>query len=59
MNAETNKAKFKSLAKAKGWMLKDLAARWGITARAMSYITANPSQRDLDAAEGLPTRKEI
>lgn len=38
----------------KGWTMKAVAARWGISPRWLSQIAANPSQRDLDAAAGLP-----
>lgn len=38
----------------KGWAMKAVAARWGISPRWLSQIAANPSQRDLDAAAGLP-----
>lgn len=48
--------KFTTVARAKGWPMKAIAERWGITPRQMSNIAANPKQRDWDALEGLPKR---
>jgi len=48
--------KFTEQAKAKGWRMKEIAERWGITQRQMSNIASSPKQRDWDALEGLSTR---
>ena len=45
---------FTTTIRAKGWLSKELAARWGITPRAMSRIAANPKQVHWDALKGLP-----
>ncbi len=46
--------KFKKIAKEKGWLLEDIAKRWGISVRQMSRVANNPKQKDLDAVNGLP-----
>jgi hypothetical protein len=43
--------------KSKGWKMKEIAERWGVTPRRMSQISANPKQKDWDAMQGLPERK--
>ena len=40
--------------KSKGWKMKDVASRWGITPRQMSNISASPGMKDWDAVDGLP-----
>lgn len=45
---------FTAEAKRRGWKMQDIAKRWGITPRQMSYIAKSPSQRDWDALNGLP-----
>ncbi len=40
--------------KRKGWKIKEVAARWGITARRMSQILKNPTYMHIDAIYGLP-----
>ena len=45
-------------AKAKGWSMKAIADRWGVTPRRMSQIAADPKQKDWDALEGLPNLRE-
>lgn len=50
---------FKSLVKSKGWLLKEVAVRWGIKPRQMSNI-AQDSNRNLyydDAVRGLDEKK--
>ncbi len=42
--------------KAKGWRMKDVAKRWGITPRRMSQIATDPKPIHWDAAAGLPRR---
>lgn len=49
---------FSKEAKAKGWKMKDIAERWGVTPRQMSNIAAKPSWKDWDALDGLPNLKE-
>lgn len=49
---------FTAQAKAKGWAMKAIAERWGVTPRRMSQIAANPKQKDWDALAGLPSKKE-
>jgi len=41
-------------ARAKGWTLKAIGERWGLKARQMSYIAANPKPIHWDALDGLP-----
>lgn len=48
---------FKLIARKKGWLLEDIAERWGISVRQMSRIANNPKQKDLDAVSGLPEPK--
>jgi len=50
---------FTSKAKAKGWPMKAIAERWGVTPRRMSQMAAEPKQKDLDALEGLPNLKDV
>jgi len=42
--------------KDKGWKLKDLAERWGFSARRLQQIAADPQPLHLDAVAGLPAR---
>lgn len=49
--------KFKEIAKGKGWLLEDIANRWGISVRQMSRVANNPKKKDLDAVNGLPAPK--
>ena len=49
---------FTKQAKAKGWPMKAIAERWGVSPRRMSQIAAEPKQKDWDALNGLPSRKE-
>lgn len=49
---------YTAAAKAKGWAMKDIAERWGVTPRRMSQIAADPKQKDWDALAGLPNLKE-
>lgn len=50
--------KFKKIAQEKGWLLEDIAARWGISIRQMSRVANNAKQKDLDAVTGLPDPKK-
>lgn len=43
--------------KAKGYSLKELGKRWGLKERQMYNIQREPSQRDIDAVNGLPRKK--
>jgi len=45
---------FTEKAKAKGWRMKAIAERWGVSPRRMSQIAAEPKQKDWDAINGLP-----
>lgn len=45
---------FHLIAKERGWLLEDIADRWGISVRQMSRVANNPKQKDLDAVRGLP-----
>lgn len=50
---------FKSLVKSKGWLLKEVAERWGIQQRQMSNIVQD-TKRNLyydDAIRGLDSKK--
>jgi len=47
---------FTAEAKRRGWKMKAIAIRWGISPRQMSRIAKKPSQRDLDALNGLPLK---
>lgn len=49
---------FHQIVRAKGWTLVDVGERWGVTERQMSRIANSGKQRDLDAAAGLPDRKQ-
>lgn len=51
-----DKTSFHEIARQKGWLLEDIADRWGISVRQMSRVANNPKQRDLDAVSGLPKR---
>jgi len=50
--------KFTEQAKAKGWSMKAIGDRWGVTQRQMSNIGASPKQVHWDALAGLPDLKE-
>ena len=51
--------KFTEQAKAKGWSMKAIGERWGVSQRQMSNIAKAPKQKDLDALDGLPNLKAI
>ena len=53
---EPNKTPFHKTAEKKGWQLKDIAERWGVTPRQLSRVANAPKQKDLDAVRGLPKR---
>jgi hypothetical protein len=48
---------FHQAAREKGWTLVEIGQRWGVSERQMSRIANNPSQKDLDAVQGLPAKK--
>lgn len=48
---------FQRIANAKGWTLKEVGERWDKSERQMSRIAGSAKQRDLDAVNGLPTKK--
>lgn len=43
-------------ARAKGWLLVDLASRWNLTPRQLDRIAGTPKQVHLDALAGLSDR---
>jgi len=45
---------FHKKAKEKGWFLERIGERWGVSVRQMSRIANRPTQKDLDAVNGLP-----
>lgn len=47
---------FHKKAKEKGWLLEEIAVRWGISVRQMSRVANNPKRKDLDAVNGLPEK---
>lgn len=47
-------SEFTNWAKVRGWKMKEVAKRWGVTPRRMSQIAADPKQKDWDALNGLP-----
>ncbi len=51
--------KYTEQAKAKGWSMKAIGERWGVSQRQVSNIAKNPKQKDWDALEGLPNLKEV
>lgn len=51
------KTAFHKVAESKGWLLEKIGDRWGISVRQMSRIANNPTQKDLDAVNGLPPIK--
>jgi hypothetical protein len=48
---------FTKLLRDKGWKAHEVAARWGMGKQRISQIAAAPTQRDWDAAAGLPERR--
>jgi len=48
---------FHKRAREKGWLLEEIAKRWGISVRQMSRVANSPKQRDLDAVNGLPCKQ--
>jgi hypothetical protein len=53
---DRTKTDFHKIAKEKGWLLGEIAERWGIGDRQMSRVANNPTQKDLDAVSGLPQK---
>lgn len=64
LNSETISANVRFLsmseyarqARAKGWTMKEIAERWGLTQRQLSNIGNAPSQIHWDALAGLPDK---
>jgi hypothetical protein len=52
--ASRKKTEFHKTAEAKGWLLEQIAERWGISIRQMSRVANNATRKDLDAVNGLP-----
>jgi hypothetical protein len=52
--ASRKQTEFHEVARKKGWRLVDIGERWGVSERQMSRIANRPTQKDLDAAHGLP-----
>ena len=50
---------FHQIVRSKGWTLAEVGIRWGVTERQMSRIASSGKMRDLDAAAGLPDRKQL
>jgi hypothetical protein len=50
---------FHKIALAKGWLLEQIAERWGISIRQMSRVANNATRKDLDAVNGLPKNDEL
>lgn len=48
----------KETIKNKGYTLEELADRWGLKIRQLYNIQREPSQRDIDAVNGLPKKKQ-
>ena len=54
---ENEKRSFHKIAEEKGWLLQDIAKRWGVTPRQMSRVANSPKQKDIDAVTGLPKKR--
>jgi lambda repressor-like predicted transcriptional regulator len=52
-------ADFTLAVKDKGWQMKKVAERWGVTPRQLSRIAAAPKQIHWDAIAGLPEKGEV
>lgn len=44
----------KKTIKEKGWRIKDVGSRWGVSPRRMSQMLSNPNDRLIDSVHGLP-----
>jgi hypothetical protein len=53
------RSEFTKRAHQKGWTLKELAVRWGVSVRWMSNISQDPQDKDWDALEGLPDKEGL
>jgi len=42
----------------KGYTIKALAERWGVSIRRIQQLNAAPTQRHIDAINGLPRREK-
>lgn len=49
---------FTKMVRSKGWTMLKVSKRWGLSTRRLSMIAADPSQRDWDAANGLPDKNQ-
>lgn len=49
---------FRRLADERGWELKEIGERWGLSDRQMSRISAEPKQLHLDALNGLQIKEK-
>lgn len=49
---------FTTAVKRKGWLMKTLGKRWGLSARQMSNIAKDPKIIHWDALAGIPDRSE-
>lgn len=49
---------FKRELQLKGWKMKEVASRWGVTPRQMTNIAKEPRTRDWDMLDGLPKYSE-
>lgn len=48
---------FHRIVRQKGWTLKQVGERWGVGVRQMTRIAQGGNIRDLDAANGLPDKR--
>lgn len=49
---------FTKRVKQKGWLMKQLAERWGLTPRQMSNIANDPKPVHWDALSGIPEKEK-
>ena len=49
-------AYLKRTIKEKGWIIKDVGIRWGVSQRRMSQMLSEPNDRLIDAVHGLPIK---
>ena len=48
--------KFTIEARRRGWKMREIADRWGVSRRQLGNTAKSPKQRDWDALAGLPDR---
>jgi len=51
------KSQFRTALEQKGWAMKELADRWGITPISLSRQTKEPDTKTWDALNGLPDKR--